>query len=67
MPKMKTHRGAKKRLRITRTGKVLAQKGSRGHNKMKKKNRQLSAMNDLHEVSSPDAKRAKRLLPYGSD
>jgi large subunit ribosomal protein L35 len=31
MPKMKTHRGAAKRFRVTRTGKVLHRKGTGNH------------------------------------
>lgn len=31
MPKIKTHRGAAKRFRVTRTGKVLHRKANRAH------------------------------------
>ena len=31
MPKMKTHKGAKKRFRISGTGRILRMKGYRGH------------------------------------
>ena len=41
MPKMKTHKGAAKRFRITRTGKVLRMKAASGHNKQKKTKRTL--------------------------
>ncbi|MCY3921305.1 MAG: 50S ribosomal protein L35 [Chloroflexota bacterium] len=67
MPKMKTHKGAAKRFRVTRTGKVLRMKGYRGHNKQKKSKRTLRAQSRMHEVKrSGDQKRVKRLLPYGS-
>ena len=66
MPKMKTHSGAKKRFHITGTGKVLRMKGHRGHNKSKKKKRQLYAMSDMHPVANKKVARSiKRLLPYG--
>ncbi len=67
MPKMKTHKGAAKRFRITRNGKVLRMKSSRGHNKQKKHKRTLRAQGRMHEVKRlGDQKRVKRLLPYGS-
>ncbi len=67
MPKMKTHKGAAKRFRITRTGKVLRMKGYRGHNKQKKNKRTLREQNRMHEVPNKgNQRRVKRLLPYGS-
>ena len=67
MPKMKTHKGAAKRFRITRNGKVMRMKGYRGHNKQKKKKRTLRAQSRMHEVKNlGNQKRVKRLLPYGS-
>lgn len=67
MPKMKTHKGAAKRFRITRNGKVLRMKGYRGHNKQKKHKRTLRAQGRMHEVARKgDQRRVKRLLPYGS-
>ena len=65
MPKMKTHRGAKKRFGITARGRLMRQKGSRGHNKTKKKRRQLFAMRDMHPLHSASRKAVRRLLPYG--
>ncbi|MCY3558880.1 MAG: 50S ribosomal protein L35 [Chloroflexi bacterium] len=67
MPKMKTHKGAAKRFRITRNGKVMRMKGYRGHNKQRKHKRTLRAQSRMHEVKRlGDQKRVKRLLPYGS-
>ena len=36
MPKMKTHKGAKKRFKVTGTGKVLAAYGGKRHNLRKR-------------------------------
>jgi large subunit ribosomal protein L35 len=36
MPKMKTHKGAKKRFHISGTGKVLRTKGPKGHFRRRK-------------------------------
>ena len=67
MPKMKTHKGAAKRFRITRTGKVLRMKGYRGHNKQKKHKRTLREQDRMHAVKNTgNQKRVKKLLPYGS-
>ncbi len=67
MPKMKTHKGAAKRFRITRTGKVLRMKGYRGHNKQKKRKSTLREQQRMHSVKRPgDQRRVRRLLPYGS-
>ena len=67
MPKMKTHRGTKKRMALTGSGKVMRMKGHRGHNKMKKDKRQLFAMGDMHPVASRGyRKMVRKLLPYGT-
>lgn len=39
MPKMKTHKGAKKRFHISGTGKVLRTKGPKSHFRRRKANR----------------------------
>jgi large subunit ribosomal protein L35 len=65
MPKLKTHKGAAKRFRLTATGKV-----KRGHSharhiltsKTTKRKRHLDI--DVM-VSEADEKPVKRMLPYG--
>lgn len=37
MPKQKTHRGAAKRFRVTRTGKIVHRRAGRGHKLEKKR------------------------------
>jgi large subunit ribosomal protein L35 len=64
MPKMKTHRGAAKRVRKTGTGKVVHQKKGKRHilSKMRtKRKRQLRAKGELEGA---DRKRIERLVPY---
>ena len=51
MPKMKTHKGAAKRFRITRTGKVLRMKAASRHNKQKKTKSTLREQKRMHEVT----------------
>ena len=65
MPKMKTHRGAAKRFKITKKGKVKYRRGYRNHiltKKSPKRKRQLRAAAYLDES---DAKNVKQMLPYG--
>jgi len=65
MPKMKTHRGAAKRFKVTKKGKVKYRRGFRNHiltHKSTKRKRQLR--NDDKYLDKCDAKNIKRLLPY---
>ncbi|MFD2841238.1 50S ribosomal protein L35 [Populibacterium corticicola] len=62
MPKNKTHSGAKKRFRITGSGKVMREQANKRHlleHKSSTRTRRLSA--DL-EVSPADVKKVKKLL-----
>lgn len=65
MPKMKTHRGAAKRLQLTGSGKLKKNSNAyRSHllgHKSSKRKRQLRKA-DL--VAAGDAKRLKKALPY---
>jgi len=65
MPKMKTHRGAAKRFKITKKGKVKYRRAYRNHiltSKSPKRKRQLRKDGYLDES---DAKNVKQMLPYG--
>ena len=66
MPKMKTHRGAAKRMRKTGTGKLKRMRAFKSHilTKMTRKRKRRLRQADL--VSKADAKRMNRILPYGS-
>ncbi len=65
MPKLKTHKGAKRRFHLTGTGKVMHRKGSRSHLRTRKSKRALRAVEPLMMGSKPAQKRVHRLLPYG--
>ena len=52
MPKMKTHRGAAKRFRITRTGKVLHRKATGNHMLMKKSGGRRRRIEGMSEVTA---------------
>ena len=62
MPKMKSHSGTGKRVRITGSGKLLRQKAGKRHNLEKKPSTRTRRMTGTVEVSSADAKKVKRLL-----
>jgi large subunit ribosomal protein L35 len=62
VPKMKTHSGAKKRFKVTGSGKLMREQANRRHlleGKSSTRTRRLAA--DV-AVSPADAKKVKRLL-----
>ena len=64
MPKMKTKSGAKKRFKITGTGKVLyAQQGKR-HGMIKRTNKQIRNQRGTTILASGDARLVKVHMPY---
>jgi large subunit ribosomal protein L35 len=65
MPKMKTHKGAKKRFDITAGGKLRHAKGMKSHFRRRKAPRTKRMFDRMQEMDQADAKRVKRLLPNG--
>ena len=64
MPKMKTHRGAAKRLRKTWSGKLKRNKAYKSHILTKKSPKTKMNLRKSAIVSDGDAKRIAQLLPY---
>ena len=62
MPKMKTHRGAAKRFKVTGTGRILRRKAFRSHMLEKKPSKRTRRLNRPAEVSHADTRQVKRLL-----
>ena len=62
MPKNKTHSGAKKRFKITGTGRVMREQANRQHLFEKKASTRTRRLAADVELSKGDAKVAKRLL-----
>ena len=62
MPKQKTHSGAKKRFRITGTGKVMREQTNLRHLLEGKPSRRTRRLAQDAVVSAPDAKKVKKLL-----
>ena len=62
MPKMKSHSGTSKRVKVTGSGKIVRQKAGKRHNLEKKPSNVTRRMSGTVEVSAPDAKKIKKLL-----
>lgn len=62
MPKMKTHSGAKKRFKITGSGKVMREQANRRHKFESKSSDRTRRLSMDVAVSPADTKRIKRLL-----
>ena len=62
MPKLKSHRGAMKRFRVTKKGKISRSRAFASHLKIKKSGKRRRRLKQGTVVDKPDAKRIKRLL-----
>ncbi|HCN32256.1 MAG: 50S ribosomal protein L35 [Candidatus Micropelagos sp.] len=65
MPKMKTKSGAKKRFKLTASGKVKAGQAGKRHGMIKRSNKQIRNLRGTDILSSPDARTVKKYMPYG--
>ncbi|MDF1736538.1 MAG: 50S ribosomal protein L35 [Minwuia sp.] len=65
MPKMKTKSGAKKRFRLTATGKVRMQQAGKRHGMIKRTQKQIRNQRGTTIMSESDAKIVKQYMPYG--
>ncbi|WP_296195548.1 50S ribosomal protein L35 [uncultured Microbacterium sp.] len=64
MPKQKTHSGAKKRFKITGSGKILKQQAGLRHNLEGKPTKRTRRLTQDQALSKGDAKVAKKLLGH---
>jgi len=64
MPKLKTHRGAAKRFKITGNGKIMRRCGGRGHLMRKKDSARKRRLSKMKEVAGGQLKAAKRMVPH---
>ena len=64
MPKMKSHSGAKKRFRLTATGKVKRYSQNKSHILSKKSSKRKRRLRTGTYVSSTQEKTVKNLIPY---
>jgi large subunit ribosomal protein L35 len=65
MPKQKTHSGAKKRFKLTGSGKVMKQQAGMRHNLEVKSGKRKRSLNAEAVLAPQDAKVIKRLLGKG--
>lgn len=64
MPKMKTHRSASKRFRVSGSGRLFRQHAFMGHLRRKKNAKRKRRLNMTAAVSPADERRVMTLLPY---
>ena len=64
MPKLKTHRGANKRLKVTATGKIKRSKAFGSHLLTKKSSKRKRNLKQSTLVVKSEFKKMKELLPY---
>lgn len=65
MPKMKTHRGAAKRIRITANGKLKRSKANKSHILTKKDSKRRRHLDTETFICKADEKNFYGMLPYG--
>jgi large subunit ribosomal protein L35 len=65
MPKLKTKSSAKKRFRLTASGKVRRQQAGKQHGMIKRTNKQIRNLRGSTTMSDSDAKFVKKFMPYG--
>jgi large subunit ribosomal protein L35 len=63
MPKLKTHKGAKSRFKVTGTGKIMRVKGPKSHLRLHKAKRVRQQFDKMMELNPADRKRISRLIP----
>jgi len=66
MPKMKSNSGAKKRFKVTGSGKVKRKKAGKRHILTKKRSKRKRKLGKATLVDKADEKAIKRMIPYKS-
>ena len=67
MPKLKTNRSLRKRLRFTKSGKLKKRSCGRQHILGKKSRKRKRKLRKSGYLSGGNAKKLRRLLPYGTN
>lgn len=65
MPKMKTKSSAKKRFKLTASGKVRASQAGKQHGMIKRTNKQIRNLRGTSVLAECDAKIVRKFLPNG--
>jgi len=66
MPKMKTKSGAKKRFKLTASGKVKSGQAGKRHGMVKRSNKFIRNARGTMVLCDADAVIVKKFLPYGT-
>ena len=64
MPKMKTKSSAKKRFKVSATGKVISAQAGKRHGMIKRTKKFIRDARGTTTLSAPDAKIIKGFMPY---
>ena len=64
MPKLKTKSSAKKRFKMSATGKVIRAKAGKRHGMIKRSNKQIRKLRGTTALSKQDGKIVKSYMPY---
>ena len=64
MPKMKTKSSAKKRFKVTATGKVVSAQAGKRHGMIKRTTKFIRDARGTTALSEPDARIIKSMMPY---
>ena len=64
MPKMKTKSSAKKRFKVTATGKVVSAQAGKRHGMIKRTKKFIRNARGTTVMSEPDQKVVKQFMPY---
>ena len=63
--KLKTHRGARKRFKVTANGKIIRMHSGKRHLLGTKPARRMRKLKKLTQVSKADKAKTMQMLPYG--
>ena len=64
MPKLKTKSGAKKRFKVTGSGKIMCAQAGKRHGMIKRSNKFIRNARGMSALSDQDARIVKQFLPY---
>ncbi|MGI6485853.1 MAG: 50S ribosomal protein L35 [Thermoanaerobacterales bacterium] len=64
MPKIKTHRGAAKRFKVSKNGRIKRSKAYKSHILTKKTSKRKRHLRKAAYISKADQKRVSKLIPY---
>ena len=64
MPKIKTHSGAKKRFKLTKTGKVLRAHANKSHIRTKKNTKRKRVLRQTTVADATNVAKVRKMIPY---